>query len=44
MSAEIQQKLEAARQQWKQEHDNDVQEIVKQALVKTKQEYEGMQV
>jgi len=44
MSAEIQQKLEAARQQWKQEHDNVVQEMVKQALLKTKHEYEGRQV
>ena len=42
MSTEIQQKLEAARQQWNQEHENVVQEMVKQALVKAKHEYEGM--
>ena len=42
MSTEIQQKLVAAHQQWKQEHNSIVQETVKQALAEAKHEYEGM--
>ena len=41
ISAEIQQNVEVARQKWKQEHENIVQETVKEALAKTKHEYEG---
>ena len=41
-STEIQQKLAAAHQQWKQEHDSIVQKTVKQALAEAKHEYEGM--